>query len=284
MTAPFADQVIWVTGASSGIGAACARAFAAAGARVVLSARREAELRAVATSLAGGPDRHLVLPLDLTQAETFSAAVDTVISGMGRIDLLLNNGGLGQRGDAAVTPLEVDRRIMEVNYFGQIGLTKAVLPHLIARGAGRIAVIGLTKAVLPHLIARGAGRIAVVSSVVGYVATPHRSAYAASKHALHGFFNALRAELHPTGVGVTLICPGYVRTEISLHALDSSGQRHAKLDRNQAKAMSADTFAARLLPRLARGRNEILIGGPEIYGVHLQRFLPGIVRRVLRRA
>ncbi len=258
----FADQVIWVTGASSGIGAACARAFAAAGARVVLSARRETELQAVATTLAGGHDRHLVLPLDLTVPDSFPAAVATVLKHCGQIDLLFNNGGLGQRGLAAQTPLEVDRRLMEVNYFGQVALTKAVLPHLLARRAGRIAI---------------------VSSVVGYIATPRRSAYAASKHALHGFFNALRAELHRDGIGVTVICPGYVRTEISLHALDSTGQSHAQMDRTQAKAMTPDVFAAKLLPRLAAGRDEILIGGAEIYGVYLQRFIPSIVRRILRR-
>lgn len=258
----FTDQVVWITGASSGIGAACARAFAAAGARVVLSARRAAELQTVAATLAGGPDCHLVLPLDLAAADTFPAAVATVLERCGQIDLLFNNGGLGQRGLAAHTPLDVDRRLMEVNYFGQVALTKAVLPHLLARRTGRIAI---------------------VSSVVGYVATPNRSAYAASKHALHGFFNALRAELHRDGIGVSVICPGYVRTELSLYALDSSGQNHAKMDRSQAKAMSADTFAAKLLPRLAAGQDEILIGGSEIYGVYLQRFIPAIVRRILRR-
>ncbi len=259
---PFADQVVWITGASSGIGAACARAFAAAGARIVLSARREAELRAVAESLCGGVERHLVLPLDLTRLADFPAAVATVIGHFGRIDLLFNNGGLGQRGFAAQTPLEVDRRIMEVNYFGQVGLTKSVLPHLLERRAGHIVV---------------------VSSVVGYVATPRRSAYAAAKHALHGFYNALRAELHADGIRVTLVCPGYVRTELSLHALDSTGNRHARMDSGPARAMSADTFAARLLPRLAAGREEIVIGGREIYAIHLQRFFPRIVARILRR-
>ncbi|WP_324726033.1 SDR family oxidoreductase [Actomonas aquatica] len=263
ISSAFTDQVIWITGASSGIGAALARALAAAGAQLVLSARREPELQALAATVPGGPERHLVLPLDLTATGTFPAAVETVLARFGHLDRLINNGGLGQRGDAADTPLEVDRRIMEVNYFGQVGLTKAVLPHLTTRGAGHIVV---------------------VSSVVGYVATPHRSAYAASKHALHGFYNALRAELHPTGVRVSIVCPGYVRTEISLHALDSSGGRHARMDKNQARAMSADTFAARLLPQLAAHKEEILIGGREIYAVYLQRFLPRLVSRVLRRS
>ena len=258
----FTDQVVWITGASSGIGAALARAFAAAGARVVLSARREAELHAVAKTLAGDPARHLVLPLDLAQPDTFATAVETVTSRVGPVDLLVNNGGIGQRGLAAQTPVKVDRRIMEVNYFGQVALSKAVLPGMLTRRAGRIVVM---------------------SSVVGYVATPNRSAYAASKHALHGFFNALRAEVHAQGVRVSVVCPGYVRTEISLHALDSTGERHAKMDKNQAQGMSAEDFARRLLPKLAAGRDEIHLGGLETYAVWLQRFLPAITARVLRR-
>ncbi|MCF3650357.1 SDR family oxidoreductase [Synoicihabitans lomoniglobus] len=263
MSTAFADQVVWITGASSGIGEALARAFAVAGARVVLSARRETELQRVAATLAGGAEHHIVLPLDLTATDTFPAAVATVTARCGHIDLLINNGGLGQRGFAVDTPLEIDRRIMEVNYFGQVGLTKAVLPGMIARGAGRVVVI---------------------SSVVGYVATPRRSAYAASKHALHGFFNALRAEVHATGVRVTLVCPGYVRTEISVHALDSTGGRHAKMDTTQANAMSADVFAARLLSQIAAGRDEIHIGGREVWAVRLQRWLPRLTARILRRA
>jgi len=258
----FAGQVVWITGASSGIGEALARAFAAEGARVVLSARRSAELERVRATLPGDSSAHIIVPLDLAACDTFATAVETVLATCGHVDLLVNNGGIGQRGFASETPLEIDRAIMEVNYFGAVGLTKALLPSLRARRRGRIVVI---------------------SSVVGYVATPRRSAYAASKHALHGFFNALRAELWSEGIGVTLVCPGYVRTEISVHALDSTGGRHGRVDSTQAKAMSADSFAQRLLPALAAGRNEVVIGGRETLGIPLQRFLPGLMARILRR-
>jgi len=257
----FAGQVVWITGASSGIGEALAHAFASEGARVVLSARRAAELERVRSALAGGPGRHVAMPIDLAASDTFEATVRAVLATCGHVDLLINNGGLGQRGFAAETPLAIDRAIMEVNYFGAVGLTKALLPALRARRSGRIVVI---------------------SSVVGYVATPRRSAYAASKHALHGFFNALRAELWRDGIGVTLVCPGYVRTEISVHALDSTGGRHGRLDQAQANAMSAETFAARLLPALAAGRDEVAIGGREIIGISLQRFFPRLMARILR--
>lgn len=258
----FAGQVVWITGASSGIGEALAKAFAAEGARVVLSARRAAELERVRAALPGNPASHVVVPLDLAASDTFAQAVETVLATCGQVDLLVNNGGIGQRGFAAETPLAIDRAIMEVNYFGAVGLTKALLPALRARRRGRIVVI---------------------SSVVGYVATPRRSAYAASKHALHGFFNALRAELWRDGIGVTLVCPGYVRTEISVHALDSTGGRHGRVDATQACAMSAETFAQRLLPALAAGRDEVAIGGRETLGIPLQRFLPRLMARILRR-
>jgi dehydrogenase/reductase SDR family member 7B len=258
----FTGQVVWITGASSGIGEALVHAFAREGARVVLSARRSAELERVLAALPGKRDHHVIVPLDLAASDTFDAAVKTVLATCGHVDLLINNGGIGQRGFAADTPLAIDRAIMEVNYFGAVGLTKALLPALRARRRGRIVVI---------------------SSVVGYVATPRRSAYAASKHALHGFFNALRAELWREGIGVTLVCPGYVRTEISVQALDSTGGRHGRGDSAQAGAMSADTFAQRLLPALAAGRDEVVIGGRETFGIPLQRFLPGIMARILRR-
>ncbi|MCC5025435.1 MAG: SDR family NAD(P)-dependent oxidoreductase [Candidatus Synoicihabitans palmerolidicus] len=255
--------VVWITSASSGIGAALAHAFAAAGAHVVLSARREPELLAVAATLPGSPNHHLVLPLDLTAPDSFAPSLDTITSRIGPIDFLINNGGQGQRGFASETPLGVNLQIMEVNYFGQVALTKVVLPSMLARGSGRIVVI---------------------SSVVGYVATPRRSAYAAAKHALHGFFNALRAECSRRGrARDSIVCPGYVRTAISLHALDSTGAKHDQMDANQAKAMSAETFAAKLLPKLATGPDEIHLGGPERWAIYLQRWFPSLVARILRK-
>lgn len=260
----FRERVVWITGASSGIGEALARAFAHSGARVVISARRRAELERVHASLvrAAEPGRHLVLPLDLTAPDTFASAVETVRAHFGCIDFLVNNAGVGQRGFVAETPLAIDRAIMEVNFFGQVGLTKAVLPVLRAQRSGRIVVI---------------------SSVVGYVATPRRSAYAASKHALQGFFNALRAEVWADGVRVTLVCPGYVRTQISVNALTSSGSRHEKMDSAQRRAISPEAFAGQLLRALAAGRDEVYIGGREVWAIYLQRLFPRWVAHVLRR-
>ena len=197
----FDGKMVWLTGASSGIGEAVAYALAARGARLILSARRVEKLQAVQAACAR-PDRHRILPLDLADPASLAAAVPQALAHGGAIDVLINNGGISQRAQAVETDLAVDRRIMEVNYFGTIALAKAVLPSMLERGAGHIAV---------------------VSSLMGKFSTPRRSAYAASKHALHGFFDALRAEVHHAGVRVTLICPGYVRTDISRHALTADG-------------------------------------------------------------
>ncbi|MFN3586221.1 MAG: SDR family NAD(P)-dependent oxidoreductase, partial [Moraxellaceae bacterium] len=181
----YQDKVVWITGASSGIGEALAREFAAAGARLVLSARRETELERVRASCAR-PEAHIVLPLDMTESAVLPVHVNTVLERCGHIDVLVNNAGISQRSLVKDTTLDVDRRIMEVDFFGPVALMKAVLPHMLARRSGQLVA---------------------VSSVVGLVATPWRSAYAAAKHAIVGFCDALRAEVHDDGVQVAVLFP-----------------------------------------------------------------------------
>ncbi len=257
----FSAQVVWLTGASSGIGAAAARAFAAEGARLVLSSRDAAALERVRQTCAR-PDAHLVLPLDLRRSDTFPALAAGVLARHGRIDVLVNNGGVSQRALALDTSAEVERAIMEVDYFGTVALTKAVLPAMRARRAGRVAV---------------------VSSVMGYVGTPGRSSYAAAKHALHGYFDSLRAEVWRDGVTVTLVCPGYVRTAISANALGPHGEQHGRLDAATARGITPERCAAALLTGVARGRREVCVGGWEVAGIYLQRFSPGLFARIVRR-
>ena len=159
------------------------------------------------------------------------------------------------------TDVSVYRRLMDVNFFGVVALTKAVLPLMLEQGSG-------------HLV--------VTSSVAGKLGTKQRSGYCASKHALHGFFDALRAETHDAGLRVTLVCPGYIRTPISLHALGADGRVHGRMDENQEKGMDPRAFAQRLLRAVAREQEEVYIGGTEIYGIYLKRFLPGLLSRILR--
>lgn len=258
----FKDQVVWITGASSGIGEALAYAFSREGAKLILSGRREAELERVRQGCDGSKERVFVLPLDLTQFDLFSEKTAVAQSHYGRVDILVNNGGVSQRSLVKETDFAVDLAVMNTNYFGAVGLTKAVLPAMLARRSGHIVV---------------------VSSLMGYLDTPLRSAYAASKHALHGYFDSLRAELWRDNVKVTMVCPGYVRTEISINALKGDGSRHGKMDAAQAKGISAEKCAAKTLDAIARGREEVMIGGIEVMAVYAKRFLPSLYSKIIRR-
>jgi len=262
MAERFSAKVVWITGASSGIGEALVRAFSREGARVILSARREAELQRVAASCSGPPENLFVLPLDLDRHSEFATSLAAAEHRFGPIDILINNGGIGQRGSVNETLLEVDRRIMETNYFGTIALTKTVLPSMLSRGTGSIVVI---------------------SSLMGYLDTPLRSAYSASKHALQGYFDCLRAEVWRHNVDVLVVCPGFIRTEISRHALTPTGEKHARMDRAQERGMAADKCAEQTLDAIVARRREVLIGGVEVLAVYVKRFLPALYATIVKR-
>lgn len=262
----FEDQVVWITGASSGIGEALAVQFSLEGARLVLSARRESELqrvhdRCIAAGLAA--DAVLVLPLDVTDHAAMPGAVQRVLDAYGRVDLLVNNAGISQRSKCIDTELAVYRRLIEVDLIGQIALTKAVLPVMLRQKSGHIAV---------------------TSSVAGKVGAPYRTGYCAAKHAVMGFFDALRAEIAGQGIRVTTIVPGFVRTNISSAALAGSGEEFGRTDRNIAAGMDPDEAARAILKGLRRGRLEIAVGeGIEMHALWLKRFFPGLVLRLASR-
>ena len=258
----YSSAVIWITGASSGIGEAVALALAQQGAKLILSARRADELQRVATQTGLPASDVLILPMDMTDTSSMPAHVETVRQRFGRIDYVFQNAGITQRGTVAETELSVYQRLMNVNFFG---------------------VVALTKAVLPLMLTQRSGHFVVTSSVAGKIGTKQRSGYCASKHALHGFFDALRAETHDAGLRVTLVCPGYVRTPISLHALAPDGQAHGKMDDNQTRGMAPDEFTRQLLRAVSQQKQEVYIGGLETYGIYLKRFLPGVLSRILRK-
>jgi len=259
---PFTGKVVWITGASSGIGEALAYAFSRSGARLVLSSRSVARLNEVKDRCAS-PDLHMVLPLDLLDSSDPGAKVGSVLERFGRIDILVNSGGISQRSLVCETGLDTDRRIMETNFFGTVALTKAVLPSMLERRSGHVVV---------------------VSSLVGKFGTPLRSAYSASKHALHGFFDSLRAEVCDKGILVTVVCPGFIKTNISINALTADGSCHGSMDDAQAAGMTADVCAEKMLKAIDAGKEEVFIGGKELLGVYLKRFAPGIFSRMIARA
>ena len=255
------NKVVWITGASSGIGAACAEAFCAEGAKVIISARREELLHAVRDRCVA-PERVTVCPMDVTDHDRHATLVDSLEASVGPIDVLINNAGVSQRARAEETTLEVDRRIMELNYF---------------------AVVSLTKAALPSMVARKTGHLVVVSSVAGYVGTKRRTAYAATKHAVRGYFDSLRAEVAEHGVGVTIVCPGYVQTEISSSAMLGDGGTSGSTDANIARGIPADQAARAILRGVLRGQHEVYVGGKEIAAIYLKRFFPRLLARIVRK-
>lgn len=255
----FSNKVVWITGASSGIGLEMARQCAALGARVVLSARSVEKLEQIKSSLKN-PDTHLVLPLDLEQSTEFPTVVKEVIAYFGKIDILVNNGGVSQRSEAALTPLEVDRRIMEINFFGNIALTKAVLPYFRKEKSGQFIVI---------------------SSISGKFGFYLRSAYAASKHALHGFYDSLALEEAKYNINVTIAVPGKINTPISYAALNEKGEKHGVMDHNQASGMPVEQCVKQILNAAAVKKREVLIGGKETKAVTLKRFFPNLFWKVI---
>jgi len=259
--ARFAGKVVWITGASSGIGEALAQAFAREGARLVLSSRRTDELERVRRALPRA-EEHRCLPLDLAHSANFPALAQEVIGQLGAVDILVNNGGVSQRALAVDAALDVERALMEVNYFGTVALTKAVLPSMLARRAGHVVVI---------------------SSVMGYVGTPGRSTYAAAKHALHGYFDSLRAEIWREGVKVTLVCPGYVLTAVSANALGGDGRQHGVTDATHQRGITPEKCVRAIVSAIARDREEVSVGGPEVLAIYLKRWCPWLASRIIRR-
>ena len=261
MSDKWTGRRVWVTGASSGIGEALAKTIVSDGGRVVLSARRLDKLEQVRLA-AAHPDRVAIVALDQRRPDDVGPSVRSAVDAFGGLDTIILNGGVSQRSLARDTLLDVDRELMTVNYLANVAITKAVLPFLLEQARPQIVVI---------------------SSVVGRVGSPFRSGYAASKHALHGFFDSLRAEL-PANVTVTIVCPGFVKTSISMHSLTGDGSALGQMDRAQAQGMPADVFAERALRAILQRRREVVIGGTEAWAPLLQRLVPGIFARVVRKA
>lgn len=256
----YKDKVVWITGASSGIGEHLAYAFAEQKAKLILSSRNEKELKRVKNNCPKDTDI-LILVLDVADFPTLPLAVEKAIRHFGFINVLINNAGVSQRELAKNTTLDVDQKIMNVNYMGAVALTKAVLPEFIRQQFGHIVVI---------------------SSVLGKMGVPHRSAYAASKHALHGFFDSLRAELANENIKVSLICPGYVHTNVTINALKGDGSKNNQMAASTRQGLEPEVFAQKALRAISRERKEALIGGSrEIMGVYIKRFLPALYYRIM---
>lgn len=257
----FENKVIWITGASSGIGEELARQLANQGATLILSARNLEKLNAVKESLVNGIN-HFVLPLDLEKSEEFDIKMQKVVEKYGRIDILVNNGGISQRANAFETSMEVNRKIMEVDFFGNIALTKAVLPLMQKQKFGQILVI---------------------SSIAGKFGFFLRSAYSAAKHALHGYYESLALEEEKNGISVTIVCPGKINTPISINAVNAEGNLHGIMDHNQESGMPVNVCVNQILKALQFKKREVLVGNKEIWAVRIKRLFPSLFWKIIKK-
>lgn len=255
-------KVIWITGASSGIGEALVYECAKQGASIILSARRESELQRVANSARLSPDNSLLLPFDLADTGKAEDYAGQIIAKFGKIDLLVNNGGQSQRAEAIDTSTETERRLFEINYFSAVNLSKAVLPYMLKSGSGKIVVI---------------------SSIAGKFGFYLRSSYSAAKHALQGYFESLRLEVEKKGLSVLIVCPGKIKTNVSINALTSNGTSHNQMDESHENAMSAEVCARQIVAGILDNKEEIFVGGKELLIVKIKRFLPGLFGRLIRK-
>ncbi len=257
-------KVIWLTGASSGIGEALTYALVKLPVHLILSSRRIDELVRVKENCEMHPEATLeLLPLDLGDQKGLAEKATIAYSFHKQIDILINNAGISQRSLAIDTTSDVDRKIMEVNFFGTISLTKQVLPYMISHGGGQLVN---------------------VSSLVGKFGTPYRSTYAASKHALHGFYDSIRAELWKDNIKVTMVCPGFIKTNVSVNALTGKGNPLNEMDNAQKNGMHPDKCADQIVLAIKKEKQEVLIGGKETYAVYLKRWFPSIFSKLIRNA
>ena len=258
----YSGKTVWITGASSGIGAELARQFAGEGARVLISSYDAKELEEVRKSLEPvSKDVHPVV-FHLDNPEEVAQTAQKVLKQFGRVDVLMNNGGISTRAEALETPIELDRKVMEIDYFAGVILAKAVLPGMIENGYGHIGV---------------------TSSISGKFGWPLRSAYAAAKHALFGFYKSLWAENQHHGIRVTIFSPGRVRTNISLHALLKDGKEQGKMDPGLDKGIPPASCARKMIRAMKRNRKDVLVGHTELIMVWIHKYCKPLYYRLVHR-
>ncbi len=256
-------RVIWITGASSGIGEALTKQYALKkDIALIISSRRKSELERVAAQCK--PKKEIaVLPLDLEKTNEVKQTVQKAISIYGHIDLLINNGGVSQRSLIRNTDFSVFQRLIQINYLGTVALSHALLPHFVSRQKGHYAV---------------------VTSVMGKYGSPYRSGYCGAKHALHGFFDVLRMEHQKDGIDVTLICPGFVQTQVTINALTGDGSQLGQNDPATANGLALQPFVKRVVKAIDQKKWEVTFGKKEKLGVYLKRLSNKLLHAIVIRS
>lgn len=257
----FKNKTLWITGAASGMGKATAMALAKYHCHLIISDRDEQGLAETAEGIKREGSTIRIAVLDMSDAESIQKMAHDIIAEEKVIHGLYQFAGISQRSLVLDTPLANDRKIMEINFFG---------------------VIHLAKVLLPHMIKNGGGQLAVASSLVGKFGFPYRSAYAASKHALHGYFESLLAENYDNNIRVSFIVGGRIKTNISKFALDKEGKEHGKMDPGQANGISPEKAAQQIIKGLKKDKYEIPVGAGELKMLKIKRFLPKLAFKLAR--
>jgi short-subunit dehydrogenase len=255
----FQNKKIWITGASSGIGRALAEELSRLGSYVILSSRNQNSLTSIKSQLSH-PEKCEIHALDMEDEPGIDNTCKTVLE-KHEIDIFILNAGISQRANAHETSSETERRIMQTNFFGGVRMSKSILKQMKTNAKG-------------HFI--------IMSSVTGKIGVPGRSSYAASKHALIGYFDSLRAEEEDNGIFVTTVCPGYIHTNISQNALKANGKPQLTKDQKSADGMPVNIFVNKLLKAVSRKKKEVIIGGKETLGIYLRRINPNLLFKVVK--
>ena len=258
----FTDKIIWITGASSGIGRATALRFAQENATLILTALEDDLLEEVKKECLalGSPDVN-TLPFDLSQLDQLPNLAERALQAYGRIDVFYNNAGISQRGTTVEVSMDVIRKVMDIDYYAPVILTKAILPKMIEQGGGQLAV---------------------TTSINGMFGFPLRCAYSSAKHALYGFYETIAAENYKDNIRVTIVTPGRVQTNISVNALEKDGQKHGKMDAGQAGGITPEKAADKIVKAIYKQKREVLVGSGELIMVYIKRFFPGLCARIAR--
>ena len=251
----FSGKTIWVTGATSGIGKAVAIELSKEDCHLILSGRNTAQLEETGKLCEENGANVTLAPFDLGNHDSIQQAFEKVTSKNLKIDALYNFGGISQRSLVVETPLFVDRKLFEVNFFGTIALTKLVLPEMIKNGGGHLAA---------------------TSSLVGKFGFPYRSSYSATKHALHGFFESILSENKSNNIRVSMIIPGRIKTNISANSLNKDGNPRGIRDKSLENGLAVEKSAKIICAKLKKEKKEILVGGNELIMIHIRRFIPSL--------
>lgn len=252
-------KIIWITGASSGIGEALAYALSKQGCKLILSSRKKDALEKVRKQCAH-PENIQIVPLDVSDFDALPAKAIAALAAFGSIDVLINNAGISQRSMIVDTDMAVYQRIMDVDFFGAVALSKAVLPHFVERQKGHFVTI---------------------SSLMGKFSSPQRSGYCAAKHALHGFFDALRMEHEGDNIGVTMVCPGFVQTNVAKNSLQGDGSTKNEQSESIANGIPVAVAAKKIISAVECNRLEVYMGQKEVFGVYLKRFFPRLLHKIV---